>query len=142
MANKQPKKRRAKRPARRRPSRSAPAWDFSRASGSSPPISVTDALALASRRSGRSIAEAWSATYVSALELEAVLAENPTAAKSVRRFEPHWRILFAKREGFVDMGRGPAYTFMLESTDHVLVFADGTVLTHVEAQPPDGPRDR
>src|SRR5262245_34327297 len=86
-----------------------------------PSMRLVDALDLASRRSGRPIADVWSATYVSATQLEQCSSENPDAA-SHQRFEPHWRIKFAGKEAIVDEGDGPSYTFMLDLDDDVLVF--------------------
>lgn len=106
--------------------------DSSQSSRSAKPMSVAEALALASRRSGRPIGDVRSATYVSAVQLEARLAENPAAARDVLRFEPHWRIQFAGHEAVVDEGDGPVYTFALELADDVLIFADGSAMTFFE----------
>ena len=96
-----------------------------------PPMPLVDALQLASHRSGRPIAEVWSATYVSATQLKQSLSENPALANS-RGFAPHWRIQFAGQEAVVDDEHGPGYTFSLEHDDDVLVFGDGTVMTFFE----------
>lgn len=97
-----------------------------------PPMPLLDALPLASRRSGRPIAAVWSARFVSLIQLEQCLAEDPGRASS-RGFAPHWRIQFAGREAVVDAGHGGGYTYELGHEDDVLVFTDGTVLTFFEA---------
>lgn len=96
-----------------------------------PVIPLVEALDLARSRSGRPVAEARTVTYVSATQLEAVLAEDPEAAKALRRFGPHWRIRFAPEEAF-RRGRRGGYTFRIGREDDVLVFGDGVVLTHHE----------
>ena len=97
-----------------------------------PPMPLADALDLASRRSGRPIAEVWSATYISATQLKQCLLEDPSAATSGQRFDPHWRIQFAGQEAVIDDGDGPGYTFRLGHDDDVLVFGDGVVMTFFE----------
>lgn len=96
-----------------------------------PEMPLGAALDLASRRSGRPIAEVWSATYVSATQLKQCAAEDPSAASS-QRFEPHWRIQFAGQEAIADDGHGPGYTFRLGCDDDLLVFRDGVVMTFFE----------
>lgn len=93
-----------------------------------PPMPLIDALQLASRRSGRPIAEVWSARYVSATQLKQCMRENPSVANS-RGFAPHWRIQFAGQEAVVDDERGSSYSFQLGHDDDVLVFGDGVVMT-------------
>jgi len=100
-----------------------------RGSDATPPMTVVDALGIASRRSGRPIAQVRSATYVSAMELQACLLENPNAGRKMHRFEPHWRIHFAGEEAIFDDGHGPGYTFVLGDADDVFVFLDGSALT-------------
>mgnify|MGYP007126011723 CR=1 FL=1 len=103
-------------------------WQWHR---ETPAITLVAALELASRRSGRPIVEARSATFVSATQIEAALSEDPRAATALKRFAPHWRIQFAPEEAFVG-GRRGGYTFRLGREDDVLVYDDGVAMTHYE----------
>ncbi|HEX5052107.1 MAG TPA: hypothetical protein VFZ65_10065 [Planctomycetota bacterium] len=98
------------------------------------PMPIAVALRLASQQSGRSIDDVRRAEFVSSVALEARLAEEPAAARLVKRFEPHWRIHFAGYEGVVDEGDGPTYMVWPRGpTDDLLVFEDGSTMTFREA---------
>ncbi|MEO0479362.1 MAG: hypothetical protein AAF196_07775 [Planctomycetota bacterium] len=99
-----------------------------------PRMSVADALELASRRSGRPIDEVVGATYVSAVQLEVCIAQDPDAPKAVRRWGPHWRVWFAGKEWLETGENGPAWASRLSDDDIILVFEDGAVMNEVEVQ--------
>lgn len=106
-----------------------------RTEGATPAVPLATALELASRRAGRSADEIRIAIYHSAMELEAAAAEDPTSPRSVRRWEPHWSILFAREEGIIDVGHGPGYAFL--DGEGVLVFDDGSTTTSEENEAPN-----
>ncbi|MCR9248575.1 MAG: hypothetical protein NXI31_26410 [bacterium] len=80
------------------------------------------ALELASEFAGRPVAEVRIAIYYSARELEARVAEEPAAPQHVRKWEPHWAILFSREEGELDGG------FIFLDGMQVCVFDDGVVM--------------
>ncbi len=104
-----------------------------------PAMPLTEAVELACRRNGRSVNDVFRANYVSAVQLECVLAEKPDAGDHVPRFEPHWEILFAAQEydPHDDGGRYRGYGFDLDHADHFRVFHDGETMTDAEFQPGD-----
>ena len=108
--------------------------DFRKFESAACSMPVMEALKIACQRTGRAVEDVRLADYVSATKLRARLAEEPAAARMVKRFEPHWRVRFAGYEAVIDDGDGPTYVLLPRGpTDDVLVFEDGVVMTCQEA---------
>ncbi len=99
-------------------------------------MSIGTAVEIACRAAGCAVGDVHAAYYVSATELRAAAMEDPLSPASVKRWEPHWRVHFCDREGVDMTAEGPAYSFSSRQ-DCLLVFEDGTVITH-----PEQTRDR
>lgn len=83
---------------------------------------LPEALELASQFIDRPVAEVRTAIYYSAEQLETRVTEDPTAPQHIRKWGPHWAIMFSREDGQIDG------VFAFLDAEGVSVFDDGVVM--------------
>ena len=92
------------------------------------PMALDEALRVACRSTGRSVADVHSAAFVSEMQIRSVEAENGKPFANPAARQPHWAIRFCEHE-HLEHG---VHVVSGDPDGYVMVFADGQVASYDE----------